>query len=90
MSHAKYHYGHVETVKLLIEKGAHVNEKDEYGMTALICAATLGRTEMVRILLDKGADVRAKDNRGQTALTLAEKDDYREIMELLKKASAKK
>jgi ankyrin repeat protein len=44
-------------VKLLIERGADVNEKASGGVTALIAAAPLrSNTEAVRLLLSAGAD----------------------------------
>jgi len=57
-------------VKLLLEKGANIEAKDNDGDTALINAAIKGETEMVKLLLEKGANIEAKDNKGETALTM--------------------
>lgn len=43
-------------VKLLIEKGTSVNEKNKHGQTALILAAMEGRAKAVKVLLENGAD----------------------------------
>lgn len=40
-------------IKLLIEKGALVNERNKHGQTALILAAIEGRTKAVKVLLEK-------------------------------------
>ena len=56
---------------MLLEKGAHVNEKDECGNTPLILASANGHTEIVSMLLNNGADVNAMTDSGYTALKLA-------------------
>jgi uncharacterized protein len=45
-----------EVVRLLIERGADVNQGDNAGFTPLHLAATLGYSEVARVLLDAGAD----------------------------------
>jgi ankyrin repeat protein len=48
--------GHVEVVKLLIERGADVNVKDTfYGEVPLGWALSHGHAQVVKLLLDKGA-----------------------------------
>ena len=46
--------GYKEVIKFLLDKGADVNEKDNYSVRALDVAASGGHTEIARILLDKG------------------------------------
>ena len=60
-------YGHINTVRRLLEEGADVNVKDDRGSTALMYASEEGHVETVKLLLEKGADVNAKDNDGGTA-----------------------
>nr|WP_297278145.1 ankyrin repeat domain-containing protein [uncultured Brachyspira sp.] len=40
--------GHLEVVKLLIDKGADVNAKDDYNRTALMLASSNGHLEVVK------------------------------------------
>lgn len=58
-------------VRLLLEHGAVVNERNEAGRTALHCAVEEGRLEVVGILLEFGSDVNARDVTGRTALHAA-------------------
>ena len=46
-------------IKLLIEKSAHIEDRDKKGFTPLILAATLGYWRIVQLLLIYGADVEA-------------------------------
>ena len=61
--------GDAERVKQLLDGdgGAHVDEKDGNGWTALGRASYGGHTEVVRLLLDKGALLDEKDKHGRTA-----------------------
>ncbi|KAF0247509.1 MAG: ankyrin repeat protein [bacterium] len=64
--------GYKEIVRLLLDKGADVNNHDSYnGNTALIYAAIYGQTEIAEMLLKKGANVNAKSHEYQTALIVA-------------------
>ena len=55
-------------VLLLLEKGADISAKCDYGYTALYRASGHGNGGMVRLLLEKGADIGATDHVGRTAL----------------------
>ena len=64
--------GHLNTVKLHLERGLDLDVTDQYGWTALHCSAFEGHGETVQLLLQSGANVSHADNQGQTALTVAE------------------
>jgi ankyrin repeat protein len=68
--HAGIRSGHRDIVELLIQHGADVNAKDEWGRgyTPLQRAAIRGKPELVELLLEAGADISVKNDRGQTAL----------------------
>jgi ankyrin repeat protein len=73
-----------ETVmKVLLEKGADIESKDNEGRTALMRAAIYDQKTIVKLLLEKGADVNSKDNAGHTALWFAYKDRHQSIVDLL-------
>ena len=48
-------------MKLLLEKGAELETKDEYGQTPLSWAARNGHEAVVKLLLEKGAELETKD-----------------------------
>ncbi len=54
-----------ETIELLIAKGAHLDDLDDRGKTALMIAAELGHTTAVEALLKAGADVTLEGQSGQ-------------------------
>ena len=57
--------GEMEAAKLLIERGADLNVRQEDGGTPLHIAVTLGRAEIAELLIKEGADVAAKNRGGQ-------------------------
>ena len=58
-------------MKLLLEKGAELESKDdEYGQTPLSRAAGEGHEAVVKLLLEKGAELESKDDtNGRTPLS---------------------
>ena len=71
--------GDENTVRLLIENGAHVNPRPEdggRGVPALSLAVINGQYRMVKLLLLLGADVNHRDALGMTPLLWAAICDY--------------
>ena len=60
--------GHLDIVRMLVERGARVNEVTAEGRSALLYAASKGRDSIVQFLLEKGADVNKADKLGATPL----------------------
>ena len=80
------HKGDLDTMKVLIDKGADVNESSMglglgSGYTPLMIAARDGRLDAAKLLLDRGADVN-KEVSG-TALAKAAYYGHRDIVTLL-------
>src|SRR4051812_49288168 len=63
--------GDLAAVRLILARGADVDERGQNAETALIAAALDDRTEIVELLLARGADVRARNAGGFTALHAA-------------------
>ncbi|RPB13648.1 ankyrin repeat protein, partial [Morchella conica CCBAS932] len=70
--------------KLLIHRGANVNEQNNLGWTALHIAAAYGKPIHL-LLLKEGAEINAKDIHGQTPLHKAvQKEEESIIKDLIK------
>lgn len=69
--------------KLLLEHGANVKLRDDYGQTALIAAVYSGRTEAVMLLIDHGAEINVHDMNGATPLSVAVSTANPDMVQLL-------
>ena len=54
--------GDEKAIAAAIEKGADVNARNEYGITALWIAASKGKTEVIELLVARGANPNARDD----------------------------
>jgi ankyrin repeat protein len=83
----------VETMELLLERGAEVERQHHLGTTALHWAALSGNTDMAELLLDRGAAIdrvgRKFDAVGQTPLDLARSRGHRGMVSFLKGRGAR-
>ena len=70
-------------VKLLLDRGAKIDEKNNKGHTALMFASLKGFKEIVKLLLDYGANVDEKNNEGNTAMMFASLKGFKEVVKLL-------
>jgi ankyrin repeat protein len=80
--------GHINIVRLLVERRSKIDARDNDGKTALIVAAARGDADIVQCLLQHGADVNAKDRFDNTALQKAEKHGGPAVTQLLRSAGA--
>ena len=67
-------------MRLLLEHGANVEAKGEYGNTPLILAACHGHKAVVRLLLEHGANCDATNREGYTAYDCAKKTSIRQLL----------
>ena len=76
--------GHLEMVKLLIEKGANINAKvEDYFGNALQAASYLGHDKVVQILLDRGGDINAQGGMCSNALLAASSGGLDKVVQIL-------
>jgi ankyrin repeat protein len=54
--------GHINIIKLLINKGIDINIKNNDGLAGLYSACKNGHIDIVKLLIDKGADINKMDN----------------------------
>jgi len=80
--------GYDDEIRFLLDRGADVNAKTNFGSSALMAASFNGYDSTVRLLLSRGADVNA-DSDGDTALTYARDRHHPEIVALLRHAGAR-
>jgi ankyrin repeat protein len=82
---------HVETGRLLLDKGADVNANSALGETALIKALKHGDPdiELVKLLVAAGTDINAATSDGKTALSLAIGKKRAEVVAFLRQAGAR-
>lgn len=75
--------GNLESVKEHINYGSDLNERDIFGSTPLIIAATFGNYDVVSALIDAGVELNAKNNEGSTALFTAAFFGRKDIVKIL-------
>ena len=66
-----------------VKRFFYLHKTDDWGRTALICAAEGGHEAVVRLLLEKGANVNAKEDNGETALHEAAWGGHEAVVQLL-------
>ncbi|XP_054830653.1 ankyrin repeat domain-containing protein 50-like [Eublepharis macularius] len=68
-----------DSVRLLLENGASVNQRDANGRTLLASAAHSGNYEVAGLLLTRGAQAEIPDRHGQTPMTLAARQGHTKV-----------
>ena len=77
-------YGHLELVRLLVEKGAYVNRPRNDDASPLSIACEYGHLEIVRLLADRsGPYMNRQRNNGATPLSIACEYGHLEVARLL-------
>ena len=61
------------TMRLLLERGADPNARQQMGFTPFHSAASRGDVEMAKLLMEFGADPKARTEDGKNAIDIAEK-----------------
>ncbi|RYP64442.1 hypothetical protein DL771_008746 [Monosporascus sp. 5C6A] len=80
--------GRLAVLKLLVEKGAQLEARDNDNKTPLMIAAQNGHEAMAKLLVEKGAQLEAKNNNGWTPLMFAAGQGHEAMAKLLVKKSA--
>ena len=70
----------MKIIKLLLSKGANVNDKDNHGYSSIIVASSQGHVNVVKLLLSKGANINDITDDGDTAISLSGSDRIKYIL----------
>ncbi len=76
--------GEADAVKLLLEKGANPNVRQNEGFAPMHLAAELGRTDLVELLLAHGASVNPRSDKGESPLGTAVRLKRNQVADLLR------
>ena len=80
--HTAAEEGNIDIVRLLIERGAEVDSRDDAGHTPLHEASRSGHVEVARALIDYGADINARDRYQWTPIHTSANEGHDELLEL--------
>jgi hypothetical protein len=80
--------GHVESARMLLERGAVIDIRNRYGETPLHQALRWGEIELVRLFLEHGADPNLANRYDETPSEMALRFEEPEIVELLSEYGA--
>lgn len=81
--HWAAHVGCSSVVRILLEKGANINDGNSLLDTPLIIATAVASESTIRLLVDGGADLNAQNLRGWTALHCAARNELETSVKLL-------
>ena len=80
----------MDIVKLLVEKGADVNAKNEAGLTPLMKASQMLNPSIAIYMIEKGANINEQDMFGKTALMFAAETSKADTVKVLLEKGADK
>ncbi|XP_061351697.1 protein VAPYRIN-like [Gastrolobium bilobum] len=76
-------HGDVRQLESLLQGGASVNYRDQYGLTALHAAAVKGHKDVVLMLSEAGLDLECQDEEGHVPLHMAVEGGHLETARVL-------
>ena len=75
--------GELKPLEILLQRGASISHRDQYGLTALHVAAIKGHREVAVLLIEFGLGLESEDNEGHAPLHLAVEGGSMETVEML-------
>ena len=81
--------GSFECLKILLEYGVSISDRNKYGETALMIAGLCCRPKCLQLLLEHNVSIDVQDNEGMTALMHAASSGSAECIQILINSNAK-
>ena len=81
--------GHDAVIEYLLSSGADLALVAPNGVTPLMLAVHAKKADTVKLLIGYGFDVNARNDKGETALVWAQRREYKDIEQILRRAGAK-
>jgi ankyrin repeat protein len=81
--------GHDAVIEYLLSSGADLALVAPNGVTPLMLAVHANKADTVKLLIGYGFDVSARNDKGETALAWAQRREYKDIEQILRRAGAK-
>jgi hypothetical protein len=81
--HVASRNGQVDTARILLNSGAHVNARNSFESTSLHQASIFGHLKLAQLLLERGADLNARNDEENTPVYLASREGHLRIVQLL-------
>ena len=72
-----------DTIKVLIQAGADINQTDNEGNAALYYSLDSGDAGLARYLIKKGANYNQPNNQGKTPVQIAVEKGFDTVLELM-------
>ena len=81
--HVASRNGQVDSARILLDSGAHVDARNSFESTSLHQASCYGHLKLTQLLLERGANLHAQTGSQNTSVLLASREGHIEIVRLL-------
>ncbi|OAQ97794.1 hypothetical protein LLEC1_02182 [Akanthomyces lecanii] len=86
--YAAAQHGHSAVVRILLDRGVHIDATNDSNMTPLLTASQSGNEAVVQLLLERGAHIEATNDFNMTPLLLASETGDEAVIRLLLESGA--
>lgn len=76
--------GYINTIKMLLDRGASIEHKDEFGLTPLLTSIQYGQIPTLLLLINRGGNIEAEDKNGNGAVHWAAYRNQVSMLRVLK------
>ena len=76
--------------RIIRDNKVDINVRDQFGWTALMCAAKSGHKSCIMLLIKEGADVNLKNSQGQTAKDISQQSGLQDLFMFHRRSTRKR